>query len=153
MVPLWQAALTFLGLAMAFHDARSLSIPNWIPALLLPLFLAAAVFFYPLERSVLAGLTGAAVLLGGFAMFLLKVLPGGDAKALAAASLFVAPTDWVMLLLSVPVLVALTSALVIIERRRAGVRMVLDEAREKSGFPLGVPIGLALAAYAILFGP
>ncbi len=78
-----------LVLIAALKDLSSFTIPNWIPAALavafVPVALLAGAGWIQIGVSVLVGL---ALLVAGIVMFALKWLGGGDAKLLAAASLW-----------------------------------------------------------------
>lgn len=138
----WQVAVAALALGMALNDARRFEVPNSIPAGLAALFLLAAISIFPSERSLISAATGAAVFTVGFGLFIADLLPGGDAKALAAAALIVAPWDWVTVLIAFW-LMTLFFGLVLLFQGRG----------KKSRFPMGLPIGLTLAGYALSTPP
>lgn len=78
-----------LMIAAAVSDIRSFRIPNWISALIVVLF-AVRMLIDP--SGLLPSLTiGAVVLAAGFVLFTTRLLGAGDAKLLAALSLWVGP--------------------------------------------------------------
>lgn len=92
---IWLA--TILGFAImmswaAYDDARSFTIPNKLPlgiAILYPAYVIAA----PMPVDWSAALAVAAILfLVGFVLFICRALGGGDAKLLAASSLWAGPS-------------------------------------------------------------
>ena len=71
------------------HDLTTMKIPNWISGLLiLGFFPAAFATGLPLMDMVIALGVAFAALLAGMAMFALRWIGGGDAKLMAAASLW-----------------------------------------------------------------
>ncbi|HZL00037.1 MAG TPA: prepilin peptidase [Caulobacteraceae bacterium] len=83
--------LTFSTLVIlaAVRDIGTYTIPNWLTAALAVAFVPAAFLagVHPLEILTSLGI-GAALLVAGVAMFAMKWMGGGDAKLLAAASLW-----------------------------------------------------------------
>lgn len=82
----------FLGamLLAALSDAATYTIPNWLSAGVAAAFVPAA--FYagmPLEEMGIHLLIGGIVLFIGMGLFAFRLLGGGDAKLLAAASLWI----------------------------------------------------------------
>ncbi len=78
-----------LMIAAAVSDIRSYRIPNWISAMIVVLF-AVRTLIDPAD--LVASLTiGAVVLAAGFVLFTTRLLGAGDAKLLAAVSLWVGP--------------------------------------------------------------
>ena len=86
------AAFPLLVVIAAGQDAATYTIPNWISLALLGAFVPAAVAAWAAGVSpmVLAGCVGVGVaaLLAGMAMFAFGWIGGGDAKLLAACSLW-----------------------------------------------------------------
>ena len=87
--------VVLLGIMPAFvivaglKDLTSMTIPNWISAvLILGFFPAAFVTGLPVNDMLLHFGVAVAVLLVGMAMFALRWVGGGDAKLLAAAALW-----------------------------------------------------------------
>lgn len=83
------ALLIVLGWA-AVHDARTFTIPNRIPLSAVGLYgawLATGTAGHPLSSLLVAAI----VLAGGFVLFSLRFLGGGDAKLMAAVALWAGP--------------------------------------------------------------
>lgn len=78
-----------LAIIAALSDATTLTIPNWISALLAVAFLPAALAagLSPSAMAACAGL-GVGALVAGMAMFALRWIGGGDAKLFAASALW-----------------------------------------------------------------
>jgi prepilin peptidase CpaA len=91
---IWHATLLGFAIMMswaAYDDARSFKIPNKLPlgiALLYPAFVISAPFAVDWTGALAVA---AILLLVGFVMFICRLLGAGDAKLLAAASLWVGP--------------------------------------------------------------
>jgi prepilin peptidase CpaA len=79
-----------LVIVAAMKDLSSYTIPNWISAALAIAFIPAAlvVGVTPIQIGI-AVAVGAAMLVAGVIMFALRWLGGGDAKLMAAASLWI----------------------------------------------------------------
>ncbi|MGP1393942.1 MAG: A24 family peptidase [Inquilinaceae bacterium] len=83
------ALLIVLGWA-AIHDARTFTIPNRIPLCVVGLY--GAWLVAGTAGSLLPSvLVAASVLAGGFVLFVLRFLGGGDAKLMAALALWAGP--------------------------------------------------------------
>lgn len=90
LVPILVLTFPALVVAAALRDAMSYTIPNWISAALVLLFpLAALAAGLSLPAIGLHFGVGVGVLAAGMAMFALRWVGGGDAKLLAAASLWI----------------------------------------------------------------
>ena len=85
--------LAFMGLiiAAAVIDLRSLTIPNKISLAIALIYPAHVIASGGSVDWVSGLLVGMAVLTGGFVLFTCKLIGGGDAKLLAAASLWAGP--------------------------------------------------------------
>jgi prepilin peptidase CpaA len=160
MLALLVAALVLLFpaliLAAAFSDAISFTIPNWIPLALLALFpVAGLAVGLPLPTFGMHLAVGVAALLAGMIMFALRWMGGGDAKLIAAVSLWL---GWSAL----PTFVLATAvtggglALVLMSLRSAALRPMIALgpswvnrlAEPGQGIPYGVAIAFgALAAF------
>jgi len=79
-----------LVIVAALKDLTSYTIPNWISAVLALAFLPAALLMgaEPLQIAIAVGV-GFGMLVLGVVMFALRWLGGGDAKLMAAASLWI----------------------------------------------------------------
>ncbi len=81
--------MPLLVIIAGLHDLLTMKIPNWISGLLVLGFLPAAFAMgLPLQEVATALGVGFAALLVGMAMFALRWIGGGDAKLMAAASLW-----------------------------------------------------------------
>jgi prepilin peptidase CpaA len=78
-----------LLIVAAVKDALTMKIPNWISLALVGAFAVIAPFLLPPAVLGMNLLIGLGALVVGFAFFALKWLGGGDAKLLAASSLWV----------------------------------------------------------------
>lgn len=84
-----QTLLPFLVVAAGASDFLTLRIPNWLNAVIALAFFPMAVMTgMPGETMLWHGIAALAVLAGGFALFSLGLIGGGDAKLLAAAGLW-----------------------------------------------------------------
>ena len=157
-------ALVFLGLVLtaAVEDALSFTIPNWVSLALLAAFGPAA-FAVGMPFPVMAlnlGI-GAAALVAGMVMFALRWLGGGDAKLLAAVSLWLGWTAIPTFLIGTA-LAGGAMAVMLLTLRSAplrplillGPRWVNRLAEPGEGVPYGVAIAVgAFAAMPLtLFG-
>jgi prepilin peptidase CpaA len=87
----------FLGLmlgapflvAMAYCDLRFMLIPKWVSAGLIGIFALTAFFLMPFGESGIRLAIAAAVFLVGLGAFALRLVGGGDVKALSALMLLI----------------------------------------------------------------
>jgi prepilin peptidase CpaA len=142
----------FVGLlgAAAVYDVRSRRIPNWIVLALLVLFIPTAVF--DLQPT---NLTQAFIALGiafvvTTALWLLKVIGGGDSKLFSAAALY-AGYKYLGIFAVATALAGGVIALYFMIRRpnRA---LVMLQMRGKGDWGKGVPYGCAIAIGAVVTG-
>ena len=101
MIPanLFAAAFIFLTIYAVVSDVSRLVIPNWLPAALIVLFFLFVLFCgttIPIGYHVFVA---AAVFAGGFGMFVMNWMAGGDVKLLAAVALWAGPAHILRLLL------------------------------------------------------
>lgn len=140
----------------ALSDVRSFRIPNWVSIVLVVAYPIAALYGGMAASEIGQGfLIGFGVLVIGFGLFAANVIGGGDAKLLAAASIWVGPS----VLLDFLVIMGLAGGvltLAILSFRsspiqpfyvRIGWLMRLHEARA------GAPYGLAIAAAGVIIAP
>lgn len=158
-------SLTFLLLGVfpvlmivtGLHDLTTMKIPNWISLILLGVFLPAAFLcgLSLLDIGLHLGL-GFAALLVGMAMFALRWIGGGDAKALAVACLWLGPTSMAPFLLWTAVvggffclgLVAARQHYPAISALAPGPNWVMRLMEPKGDIPYGVAIAIgALVAF------
>lgn len=157
-------ALVFVCLVLtaAFKDAFSLTIPNWISLALVAAFpFAALAVGMPLLAMGLNVGVGVAALVAGMAMFALGWVGGGDAKLLAAVSLWMGWPAILSFLAATAIvgggLAAMLLTLRSVQLRSLvlqGPRWVLRLAEPGTGVPYGVAIaaGALITLPATLFG-
>lgn len=148
-------ALVFPALAIvaALRDAATMTIPNWISASLALLFFPAAFAAGMSLGSIgLALLIGLAALAGGIVLFAMGWVGGGDAKLLAACTLWfglAAPNFLLFTALSGGAL-----ALILLSARKFSFAVHGPAWLERLLKPGGdVPYGLAICAGALLAFP
>lgn len=87
--PLLIAIFAILVVVAAVRDLTTFTIPNWISVALAVAFLPAAIVVgVPLSSMGWSALVGLVMLILGIIMFALRWIGGGDAKLMAAASLW-----------------------------------------------------------------
>lgn len=98
------AVFPILMVVTGLYDLTTMRIPNWISLALLAAFFPAALLagLNPVEIAVHLGV-GVAALVVGMGLFALNWIGGGDAKALAAACLWLGFGDLAPLLLGIAV--------------------------------------------------
>ena len=160
MLPILSAisTLVFLGLVLtaAVEDALSFTIPNWVSLALLVAFGPAAFAVgMPLPTIALNVGFGAAALVAGMVMFALRWLGGGDAKLLAAVSLWLGWTAAPTFLIGTAMTGGVLAIMLLTVRSTAlrplillGPRWVTRLAEPGEGVPYGVPI--AVGAFAAM---
>ena len=89
---IFAALFTFLLILAVCSDVTRLKIPNWISLAMIGLFtvfvISGVKSDLPLDKHLMIA---AAVLAGGFGLFVMGWMGAGDAKLLAAVSLFAGP--------------------------------------------------------------
>lgn len=133
----------------AVSDMTTMTIPNWVSGLLIAAFAVLSLTFgMPLREIGLSFGVGFAVLLLGMALFALRWLGGGDAKLLAAASLWF---GWpgVLYFLVYTMLVGGALSLVLINFRRLsmptqvlGVEWIARLHKIDEALPYGIAIAI-----------
>lgn len=139
------------------HDLVTMKIPNWISIVLIAVFFPVALMVGLPWQDVLMS-TGLAfgVLVAGFILFALRVIGGGDAKILAAASLWVGLSGLLYFLLYVALAGGVLSVALLVSRKWysylpvAGVPQWLSRLMEPKG---DIPYGVAIATAAALVFP
>ena len=135
-------------------DATSYTIPNWISATLALAFVPLAILLgLSLGQIGLSVLVAFAVLLVGILLFALRWIGGGDAKLLAACSLWLGPSVLMIFLLTTALiggglalgLLALRNPLLVplAQRLPAWTKRLLTPGGD-------VPYGVAIAAAALI---
>ncbi len=154
-----QSLLLLFPAAMAFAaamDMLTMTIPNRISLVLVGAFFVAAYFAGLSMQQVLSHVaTGGVVLLVCFALFAMGVFGGGDAKLLAASSLWIGFDQLLPYIMGVSIAGAVLSLVFLYARKYfpegsvSAPRWVLRlQARES-----GMPYGLAIAAAALWIYP
>lgn len=153
IVSLLCLAFPLLLLYAAWHDVSTMTIPNWVSISLGVLFVPAALAAQlPMDVIGMHLVFGAVVLLVCAALFYMNVFGGGDAKVIAAASL------WTGLAASAPFVMGMAIA----GGMLAGVLIVLRRMKVSSTKPWamrllspeeGAPYAVAIAAGALFAAP
>jgi len=147
--------LTFplLLIYAAWHDVSTMTIPNWVSIALAAAFLPAAMAAgLTLEEIGWHLVFGAAVLIACAVLFYLNVFGGGDAKVIAAASL------WTGLAGSAPFVTGMAIAggalaAVLIVLRRMKIQTTKAWAARLLSSEEGAPYAVAIAVGALLAAP
>jgi len=151
--------LLIFPFAMAFGavmDLFTMTIPNKVSLALIAGFLiCAALIQMPISQFGVHLAVGAAMLVIGFALFAFNVLGGGDAKLLAAASLWIGFEQLAEYMFYVAVLGGLLSIAIL------GYRTVLPPlwltrvnwAMRLHGKDCGIPYGIAIGGAGLLVFP
>mgnify|MGYP001548015344 CR=1 FL=1 len=149
-------AFAFLMLIAAWTDAAKFTIPNWIPALMIALWLLAAPFLglgwggAGLSLATLAG-----VLALGLALWAPGWLGGGDVKLIAAGALWFGWPDVFTFILFAAAAGGVLALVLIALRRVAPALPVSAETITNSALAPGAPApyAVAIAAGALLALP
>jgi len=146
-------AFPLLLIYAAWHDVSTMTIPNWVSIILGLAFIPAAFAAgLSVEQIGMHLVFGAAVLIGCAVLFYLNVFGGGDAKVIAAASL------WTGLAASAPFVMGMAIAGGVL----AGVLIVLRRMKVSSDKAWlkrlmspeeGAPYAVAIAVGALLAAP
>ncbi|WP_369814671.1 prepilin peptidase [Brevundimonas sp. AAP58] len=155
MTSLLLLPLPILVVIAALTDLTRMKIPNWISAALTVMFVPAALALGQTIPEVALSLgVGVLVLVAGMALFALRVIGGGDAKLMAAASLWLGASALMPFLIWTAVLGGAFSLVLIVGRTVAQPYVagapvwVSTLFRPKGDIPYGVAIcGGVLMAY------
>lgn len=150
------AVLPVIAVLAAVRDLTTMTIPNWMSLALLAAFVPAALAAGLGWQAVLIHLgIGLAALVIGMGLFALRVIGGGDAKLMAALSLWMGPDAVLVFILWTALIGGGFSLALILARQHlaafsasgpAWVRRLLE--------PRGdIPYGVAIAAGALLAWP
>ena len=144
-------ALLPVCLIVAFNDLKFMKIPNWTVLTMVAIFVVLGFLVLPMETYLwrFAGL--AVTLVAGFLLSAAKLMGAGDAKFMAAAALFIAPSDAG----SVVIVLALMGPVALLLHRLAG-RFGLKNAlpeweswQRTRDFPWGLPLTATLLIYLV----
>jgi prepilin peptidase CpaA len=133
-------AFAILLLWAAGEDMRRLIIPNWISLAVVGLYPVFALTSPAATDWLLAAGTAALVLLGGFMLFAVRLMGGGDVKLMAAVALWAGPGR-LPLLISVTAIVGgvVAAGLLVI-------RWVRSRRQGRDAGSAVMPYGVAIAA-------
>ena len=156
LIPLLLAPLPVLVTVAALTDLTRMKIPNWISAALILAFFPAAfaIGLSPLEVGMNFGVA-VLVLIAGMALFALRVIGGGDAKVMAAASLWLGAGALLPFLIWTAILGGALSLLLILGRSWVSPHMAGAPAWVSTLFqPRGdIPYGVAICGGALMAYP
>lgn len=146
-----------LVIVAGVHDLTTMKIPNWISLALVTVFFPVAFLVgLPWQDILLSMALAVGVLVVGFVLFALRVIGGGDAKLLAAATLWVGVTSVLHFFLYIALAGGALSLLLIISRRWfqylpvARIPNWLSRLMDPEG---DIPYGVAIAVAAALVFP
>jgi prepilin peptidase CpaA len=145
-----------LGMAYAAaFDILTMRIPNGVSLGIAAAFLVVApIAAMPMQEMLMHLLVGAAVLIAGMILFSLRFVGGGDAKLLAAASLWIGAGQLLAFVIYVTVFGGALALLLLAYRSApAGALPLPDWAMRLHKPRSGMPYGLAIAAGALAVYP
>ena len=144
-------AMIVVTLAGAICDIRALTIPNIVPALIAALFVPYAVFLRMAPSEVLIAVAIAlAVLAAGFGAFAAGLAGGGDAKLLAAVSLWAGPNHVAALLLATAFAGAVLALFLVIPPLAQVMRAARHGTPAADAPPGAMPYGVAITVGTLL---
>jgi prepilin peptidase CpaA len=150
--------LLVFPLAMAYaaaSDLLTMRIPNSVSLGTAAAFLVLApIAGMPAQEMLMHLAVGSAVLIAGMALFSLRLVGGGDAKLLAAASLWIGHEQLLAFLVYVTIFGGVLALLLLAYRRTpAGALPLPAWAARLHNSGEGMPYGLAIAAGALAVYP
>jgi prepilin peptidase CpaA len=153
-----QVLLLAFPLAMAYAaaiDLLTMRIPNGVSLGTAAAFLVVATIAgMPVQEVLVHLVVGAGVLIAGMALFSLRLVGGGDAKLLAAASLWIGYDQLLPYLVYVTIFGGVLALLMLAYRQTpAGALPLPDWAVRLHKPRSGMPYGLAIAAGALAVYP
>ena len=149
------AVMPVLVVVAGLHDLTTFRIPNWIPVSLAAAFVPAALLIglSPVQTAVHLGV-GLAALVVGMGLFALRWVGGGDAKLIAAASLWLGLGGLAPFLIWTAVFGGLLSLALLSARKyipfAPGAPQWAARLLDPKG---GAPYGVAIAAGALMAFP
>ena len=150
------AILPVIAVLAGVRDLTTMTIPNWMSLVLIIAFVPAVLLAGPGWQAILVHLgIGLVALTIGIGLFALGVIGGGDAKLLAALSLWMGPGGVLIFALWTAVAGGLFSlALVLARRQFAALAPAAPAWLGRLLEPKGdIPYGVAIAAGALLAWP
>lgn len=146
-------AFPLLMIYAAWHDVSTMTIPNWVSIVLAAMFIPAAmVAGLPLDQIGMHLVFGAIVLVVCAGLFYLNVFGGGDAKVIAAASLWMGLGASAPFVMGMAIAGGALAAVLIVLRRMTFETKQPWLARLKSPEE-GAPYAVAIAIGALLAAP
>ncbi len=140
----------FLMLYSALNDLTTMTIPNWVSGLLIVSFFALSLIVgMPWSDLAFHAGIGFVVLVAGMVMFALNWVGGGDAKLIAATSLWMGPALIAPFLLGVGLFGGLVTLLIVMFRKTPVPQAALSVGwvarlhHAEEGVPYGLGIGAA----------
>ena len=156
--PITQAAFIFFISYAIITDLRDLRVPNWVSLAISVLFLIHGFAAQGGEVLLTHVLTGAGVLVVSFALFAWGVFGGGDAKFLAALSLWMGPANIGPFVLLTALLGGVTAVALVGLKKLILLNPALEN-RAAIAKPIAwartgrMPYALPLGAAALMMGP
>lgn len=148
------AAFTGLVVFAACSDIARLIIPNWVSIALTAIFPASALIAgAPLMEIGLHFLFGFGVLAACFALFQFNIIGGGDAKLLAAVSIWTGITAFAPFILWTAIAGGVMAAAVLVARQLIPIGTypgLIDHLLKKQN---GIPYGVAIMIGALMAVP
>jgi prepilin peptidase CpaA len=146
-------AFPLLLVYAAWHDISTMTIPNWVSILLAAAFLPAAMIagLSPAEIGLHLAFAGG-VLLTCAILFYLGVFGGGDAKVIAAASLWIGLSAAGVFVMGMAIAGGLLAGLLIVLRRMK-LAPASAWARRLLSTEEGAPYAVAIAVGALFAAP
>ncbi len=146
------AAIPFC-LWATWSDLRYMKIPNMLVLAMTVVFLIVGAVFLPFDEYLWRILGGVIVLVGGFVLFALGGIGGGDAKFAAAMALFIDRNEVVpfLFILSIVTILAVLSHWIVGKLKFARpITGSWDSWTVKKKFPFGFGMGAALIYYLVI---
>ncbi|MGL4319726.1 MAG: prepilin peptidase [Paracoccaceae bacterium] len=144
LAPFWGLILASpLLVAMAFHDLRDMQIPKWISGGMIAIFVIMGMTVVPWAESGARMALAAIVFAVGFAGFALRLLGGGDVKALSVMLLLVPVSSMALFMLVFSASLMLGVLAVLLARRAFGGADAAWVSMQSTAFPMGISIAAA----------
>lgn len=150
---IWIVAVILSALIASGTDFLRYRIPNSLCAILALLFLWAAVREFTIEQALISLTIASIVFVCLFGLFCVDLMAGGDVKLVSVSCLFMQPGDWMASLVMFNFLLLSVAIIILITRTMLRQPRALAVLNRGSPFPLGVPVGLSLAAYVVVAYP
>lgn len=145
-------AIPFL-IAMAFCDLRYMEIPKWVSRGFIAIFVVMAFLVVPWMESAARLAVAGGVFAAGFAAFALRLIGGGDVKALSALMLLIPTSSLTVFMLALAACLMVGVVAVLMTRRLCGGPQTEWEFLRSAAFPMGISIagaGLVLPMASVI---